>query len=120
MEQRTHRTRREFVVYALATPLVGVLAGCSGSSKPARVTDTRVAYDEDRVGVFVSLQDANPDESGPVTVHAELLAGDEVVTEREKEVQHPAQSGSNYVIWFENITDADRERIDGAQASVRA
>lgn len=120
MESDIRQTRRKFVVAGLSVGFLGSLAGCSGSSKPATVTDTRVAYEDNRVGVFVSLQDSNPNESSPVTVHAELLAGDEVVVERDKEVQHPPESGGNYVIWFEDISQSDRERIDGARASVES
>lgn len=120
MESSIRQTRRKFVVTGLSVGVIGSLAGCSGSSKPARVTDTRVAYDDNRVGVFVSLEDANPNESSPVTVHVELLAGDEMVAERDKEVQHPPESGGNYVIWFEDVSQSDRERIDGARASVKS
>lgn len=120
MENDIRQTRRKFVIGGLSAGFIGSLAGCSGLSKPARVTDTRVAYDDNRVGVFVSLEDANPNESSPITVHAELLAGDEVVAERDKEVQHPPQSGGNYVIWFKEVSQSDRERIDGARASVKS
>lgn len=122
MKNSIGQTRRKFVITGLSVAFIGSLAGCSGSSKPASVTDTRVAYGGEgtQVGVFVSLKDENSNESSPVTVHAELLAGDEVVAERDKEVQHPPESGANYVIDFEDISQSDYDRIDGARASVKS
>lgn len=118
MREQPQYSRRRVVRAGLVIGGFSALAGCSDSAKPARVTDTRVAYDDHRVGVFVSLTDANPNEAGPIMIHAELLAGETVIAEREKSVQHPPEGGGNYVIWFEDLSESDRGRVDGARASV--
>lgn len=108
--------RRRFV--GLIAGATAALAGCTGSG-PMTVSDTRLAHQEGRVGVFVSLRDADPNEAGPVTVRAELLDGDEeVIAEREEEFEVGGRDEANVVVWFDAVSDADRERVTGARASV--
>lgn len=83
------------------------------------VTDTRIAHQDGQVGVFVSLEETSQNDAGPVTVHAEILNGDEeVIADRQEEFDVGGRDEANVVVWFDGLSDADRDRVQGARASV--
>jgi len=98
---------------------IAATAGCTGSSGPMAVTDTRLAHKEDKVGVFATLEDRDQNRAGPVTVHAELLDGDdEVIEDREEEFDAGGRDEANVIVWFEELPEDEQDRVEGARAEV--
>jgi len=120
MEYNIAQTRRKLIVTSISAGIVGPIAGCFGSSGPAKITDDRLIWQSHRTGVLVKLEQTSSDESGPVTIHAELLDGDEIVAERKQELPQPPEGGESYAIWFNNLSESDRERIDSARATIES
>ncbi|WP_152422142.1 hypothetical protein [Natrialba asiatica] len=128
----THNRRQVIGAAAIG---MGTFAGCTNldpsasdpnsSSSPnspiMSVSDTRVAHKEGKVGVFVTLQEEAPDEAGSVKVRANLFDGEGVpFKERIKEFDVGGNSEANVSIWFEDLTDEEKEKVDGAKAEAVA
>lgn len=98
---------------------IAATAGCTGSSGPMAVTDTRLAHKDDKFGVFATLEDRDQNRAGSVTVHAELLDGnDEVLRERDKEFDVGGRDEANVIVWFDALPADEHKRVDGARAEV--
>ena len=110
--------RRRFLGGLVATGIAAT-AGCTGSSGPMAVTDTRLAHEEDKIGVFATLEDRDQNRAGSVTVHAELLdVNNEVIEDREKEFDVGGRDEANVIVWFEELPDDKQDRVEGAWAEV--
>lgn len=110
--------KRRGILKLTAAGLIG-LAGCTGASGPMTIKDTRVAHKDQKVGVFAELQDTSPGKAGAVTVHAELLDGqDKVIAEKKQEFDVGGRDKANVIVWFEDLSESDRGRVEGARAEV--
>lgn len=110
-------TRRRFVTSTTlaATSLAGCLGALSGEMT---VTETRLAYDDGKIGVFVGLRDANPNRAGPVSIRATLLEDGEQLAMRTQEFDVGGNKKANVIVWFDDLSADERQHVTGASAEV--
>lgn len=112
-----HRESRRAVVATVCGALLVGLPGCSGSIQ-AEVTETSLVRGRDRIGVSVTLRTSEAGEEWPATVHVELLDGETVVAEKRESVTIPGRGTGTFTVWFDDLSAAEMDRIDGSRASV--
>jgi hypothetical protein len=113
----SHRTRREWLCLTGTAGIISI-AGCSGQTPDANISQTRVVYKETSVGVLIQFDDDKPARESGVTVHVELLSdGETIIAEQTRRIS-PVTENTTYAVWFTEISDTPQTSIQKVSASV--
>jgi len=105
-------------VATLATAGCGSLLGGQDGVDELHTTETGVDRSRADIGVETTVVAPADLSTREITVRFQLIEGDSVVRETERRLEISGGQSMPVVVRMENVSDAERDRIDGARAMV--